>query len=209
MKITTLVLIGILYCFGCNPVETGTSTGAILEPEPKASELNSVNSNKLGLMELRYISIIHDSISNQERSKLEKLILDSVLIHDYFSKELGTYPDSNYEKKPLDIYRISNKEFLVISEYHSPFGPFGLCGQVAVVDINGYIVVNKTMIEGGKYHAPEITWMDIDKDGAKEIVSRLVYPTSSVPVIDIFETVYEFQGNRFDLVEVLNTTGLE
>ncbi|WP_020539656.1 hypothetical protein [Lewinella cohaerens] len=204
--LTLMISIGISCCFGCHSKEPDTNTTRTLEQEKSTSILGLADSNLLGVRELRYISIIHDSINKQERGKVEKLILDSVLIHDYFSEDVGTYPDSTYEDKLLSVHRIDDALFLVLIEYRSLFGPFGLCGQVVFIDINSYIVVNKTMIEGGKYHAPEITWSDVDKDGQKEIVSRLVYPTSSVPVIEIFETIFEVQEDTFELIEALSTT---
>ncbi len=201
-----VISIGISCCFGCYSKGSDTSTTNTLEQEKSTSILGLIDSNLVGIRELRYISTMHGLINKKERGKVEQLILDSVLIHEYFSEEVGTYPDSNYENRLLNVHRIDDNIFLVITEYESPFGPLGRCGQVAFIDINNYAVVNKTMIEGGKYHAPEIAWSDIDKDSKKEIVTRLVYPTSSVPLIDVFETIYETQENTFELVEALNTT---
>ena len=136
---------------------------------------------------------------------MEELILDSLLLRGYYADQPEPSSDtSSYH--PINAYYLKRDKWLIISEYGNSFGEFGLCGQIAVINLEEYDVCIEEIVPGGKYYPPEVSFLDVDNDGDKEILCQLIYPTSSVPVIEYIDMVFELNVEACELVQSLIIT---
>jgi len=198
-----LVLILFFICWTCTPnnrSENNSSDSDAEETQKDTIQIDQTSSFELNESHLDFIIHYNDKVIESEKTIIETVLLDAVILHDYFSEEYGNVPDSSYGEI-VEVYRLQDESFLIVVEYNSLFGSFGPIAQVVVVDSKSLIVHFDEKIGGSKYAPPEITWLDVDNDGQKEIFSLLTLPTSSVSVIDYLHTVYELNREPFQLVE--------
>lgn len=190
-----------MILWSCNKGATSTEAeyDGELEIEDKSQEVRK--RERVSLSELNNIADYRFSVGDKLKSKIDGLILDSILKHDYYLNEASI--QGQYSPKPISVYKISGSKLLITCEYHNPFGLEGLHGELSIVDIESLNVVSRQEIQGGKYHAPKLIFEDLDKDGDKEVRVQLVLPTSSVPVIDKYETIYEVDENTGAITRAL------
>lgn len=166
----------------------------------------SVNhSRKTDTVLIERLLNVNSEIDAVKKKDLEKLIYDSLLLDGYYADEIGTLPDTiGYQ--PISAYLLEGRIWLILSNYENPFGEFGLCSQLAIVNLEKDIVCVKEIVPGGKYDPPKVSFMDVDSDGENEILCQLKYPTSSVPVIEHVDIVYEVNTNRCELNQSYSVT---
>lgn len=194
-NISCLLILLVVLFSSCNGLESP------IKDEVKAEADTSEPVSKISYAQLAYITAYNFDCSGALRTTLDQLILDSLLVQDYFLNE-STVPDEQLEKV-IEVYQLSRSRYLTTVEYYNPFGPEGLYGEMSIVDAEAAKVIYTHQTPGSKYHTPTFLVQDLDGDGSLEVRVDLILPTSSVPVIGKYETIFEIDEQQKAIVQVL------